>query len=67
MWLLILLEDKREINPLLNMNNHGTREKTLDWHAGIFIQLNKQFLNAYHIPGTVLSIKKYKDLNENYW
>lgn len=46
------------------MNNHGTREKTLDWHAGIFIQLNKQFLNAYHILGTVLSIK-YKDFNEN--
>lgn len=34
--------------------------KTLDWHAGIFIQLNKQFLNAYHILGTVLRLRNTK-------
>lgn len=36
------------------MNKHGTVEKTSDWNSGIFMQLNKQFLNACCIPGTGL-------------
>lgn len=64
MWLLILLEDKKEINLLLNMNRHGRMETTWDRNSEICNPLNKQHLNAYCVPATGPRLRQYRDLKK---